>query len=93
MTTTAVTVEQAKKYLRVNCPKELQAKVKEYYSLKSEADRSNCFKEIVKIMPSTCDVNKAFIFFNVANGVESYDSGLVTTLDKKFDYSNAQIFA
>ena len=71
MTATAVTVEQAKKYLKANCPVELQAKVKEYYSLGSEADRSNCFNEIAKIMPLTCDVNKAFIFFNVANGVES----------------------
>jgi hypothetical protein len=93
MTTTAVTVEQAKKYLIANCPVELQTKVKEYYSLESEADRGNCFKEIVKIMPLVCDVNKAFIFFNVANGVESYDAGLVTTLQENFDYSNAQIFA
>jgi hypothetical protein len=92
-TATAVTVEQAKKYLKANCPVELQAKVKEYYSLGSEADRSNCFNEIAKIMPLTCDVNKAFIFFNVANGVESYDAGLVTTLQENFDYSHAQIFA
>ena len=93
MTATAVTVEQAKKYPRANCPVELQAKVKEYYTLRSEADRNNCFSEIVRIMPLTCDVNKAFIFFNVANGVESYDAGLVTTLQNEFDYSRAQIFA
>ncbi len=90
---TAVTVDQAKNYLKANSPKELQAKVKEYYSLGSEDERNTCFGEIVKMMPLTCDVNKTFIFFNVANGVESYDSGLVTTLNENFDYSSAQIFA